>query len=121
MKTAWQTRCYESGTHIVNSGAAGEPWLYVVIQNPLDMEDDSQRFQMCQDLAAFLNGGCRPPWLNDLTRTSDEQLRAADGAIVEATGPMFDADPPNCNWQQVELPWARLARKRLIDRLCEAA
>lgn len=116
----WQVRCYGSGTTNVedmDSHAGESPWLYVVVVYPIDGDRSRQRYEMCQDLCRFLNGGPRPAWLDDMERVSEYELSAVDGSSVQACGPMFDADPPNLNWQTRQDDDAKNARARLIDRL----
>lgn len=114
--TRWHSDAYESGTTNVSDHGPG-PWLYVFIPGD-DIDDSRNRYAECDRLAAFLNGeGPRPSWLDDMERTREEQMRGPDGAIVEACGPMYDADPPRCNWCRCEDDESRDARARLIDRL----
>ncbi len=114
----WRAQAFPSGTHIVTDGSAGPwPWLWVLVINPADIEDDADRFAACEDLARFLNGGPRPAWLEDMERPDEETVVGADGSCIEATGPMYDANPPNLMWFQREDDEAKDARARLIDRL----
>ena len=67
---SWDVQCFGSGTMIVSPDDRG-PWLYVY--GPRNDDDDRcqrDRFKVCEDLCAFLNGGPRPAWLNDMRRTS---------------------------------------------------
>jgi hypothetical protein len=112
----WQVQAFASGTHIVTDGGAG-PWLYVLCTNPEDLDDNRERFRMCEDLADFLNGGLRPAWLDEMERVREYELIGVDGSCVTATGPMYDADPPNLNWHERQDDESRDARARLIDRL----
>ena len=110
----WNTMMFGSGTHIVKRDVADEPWLYVY--GPRD-EDDSQpvRYSMCKELERFLNGGQRPLWLCDMARVSEEELIGADGSSISATGPLYDADPPNLRWETCEDVESKNKRARLID------
>jgi len=119
MAETWVHRWYASGTQIVvNDADVLAPYLYVY--GPvLASEDDTVRgrYQVCEQLAAFLNGGPRPAWLDDMDRTSETQLTDLDGTIIDAVGPLYDCDPPKLNWQQTEDEQSRNQRARLIDRL----
>jgi len=93
--TEWLPMFMGSGTTIV-VGDPGEAWLHVVIVNPVD--DDAaqtQRMQVCYELAAYLNGGPRPAWMDDLDYTGGDRMTGADGLVIEACGPGFDGCPPD--------------------------
>lgn len=115
---AWRVQSYPSGTHVVTDLSPG-PWLHVLACNTALGEGDVDRLKwsMCDDLARFLNGGPRPAWLDDMERCGPDALEGADGSRIEATGPMYDADPPNLNWRQRDDSAARDARAELIDRI----
>lgn len=115
----WVHRWYGSGTQIVaNDANLLAPCLYVYGPR-FDNEDDSDRarYQVCEELAAFLNGGPRPAWLDDMERVSESSLSDLDGSLIDAVGPLYDIDPPKLNWQQRDDEDSRSARARLIDRL----
>lgn len=111
----WHTESYESGTTVVMHDY-GQPWLYVYVPGS-DIDDGRYRLGACEALADFLNGGARPRWLDDMERYGERMLRGTDGSFVQATGPMYDADPPRLNWCEREDASAVDARARLIDRL----
>lgn len=112
----WQTQAYESGTTIVRTPYADEPWLYVVIVQPID---ETLRYRICDDLAAWMNGGVRPRWMDDMERVSEIKLQSLDGLEIEAVGPMYDADPPNLNWRTCEDDASRWKRRQLVNWLCQ--
>jgi hypothetical protein len=128
----WHVRWFASGTMIVEDRASPHeayefgvrclsPHLYVF--GPGYGTDDGpdqairDRYRCCEELAAFLNGGPRPAWLDDLRRTSEAHAEDIDGTSVTATGPMVDRDPPKCDWINDPSPEAQDARARLMDRL----
>jgi hypothetical protein len=118
MTELWTQRAYESGTQIVTTDEPGEPWLYICYPGSHDDDDHYRiRWQMCSELAAFLNGGPRPAWLDDMRRVSETTLKGIDGSDIEAVGPMYDADPPNLNWRTCDDDESKNKRARLIDRL----
>lgn len=112
----WHLTAYESGTTNVSDDSRG-PWLYVYVPGD-DIEDSRNRYAACEQVAAFLNGdGPRPEWLDDMERICEDTLRGSDGSFVEACGPMFDANPPACQWETCQDDESKDARARLIDRL----
>lgn len=114
----WQPAFFPSGTTIVRQDWAGKPHLYVYA-DAATTEDrsDRDRFDMCYQLAEFMNGGHRPAWLDDLDRQTETHAEALTGAKVFATGPMVDIDPPNLNWRLDESDQAKDDRARLMDIL----
>ncbi len=123
MKTAtknhYTPRGYGSGTTNVEPDRVSEPNLYVVIVNPVS-EDEGQRdrFRICEELAGFLNGELsRPAWLDDMSRPDEFHMVHMDGLHIEATGPVYDSDPPNLFWKTRNDEKSRNKRARLIDRL----
>ena len=111
----WGSFFYGSGTTIVkNIFKRGEPWYY--LYGPRDENEDAQqshRYKMCQELANWLNGGERPPWIGDLKRSEEGSCFDLDGTLIYACGPYLNCDPP----QQDDSDEARSMRARLIDRL----
>ncbi len=69
---AWRHDYFQSGTQIVTTGEVGQPWLYVF--GP-ERGDDETRYQMCEELTGWLNGGTRPAWMADMKRKNEEELR----------------------------------------------
>lgn len=115
----WEPAFYGSGTTLVRlKGAERKPWLYIYSDSAID-EDRwmRDRYQMCYDLTAFMNGGARPAWLSDFERTGETQVVSLSGGSITATGPMVDADPPNLNWQQDDSEDAKSDRARLMDAM----
>lgn len=113
----WDVAFYGSGTTIVLlKECQRKPHLYVYSDSAID-EDRwmRDRYQMCYDLAAFMNGGERPRWLNDLDRTTEIEAISLSGASIQAVGPMVDVDPPNLNWHQDDSDDAKNDRTRLMD------
>lgn len=109
---------YGSGTCIVMGSTMKEPWLTVYgPANPDEGKYQRQRMAMCYEIAGFLNGGCRPAWLDDMDRKSEIEAVDLDGSIVAATGPLFDRNPPHLDWWTDESDAAKDARARLMDRL----
>lgn len=126
--TEWRAESFPSGTCIVRNGGAKAvdlPWLYVFGPKPVGPKDEEgddpraerTRYQMCEQLAVFLNGGECPRWLSSLRRVSETKLLDVDGSEIIATGPMYDANPPQLDWRQREDVEAIDSRARLIDRL----
>ena len=115
----WEVRSYQSGTMNVSLKIEQrKPWLYVFADKATDEDrQDRERYEMCEQLAAFLNGGDRPAWLADMIRTKEEAAYSLAGASIMATGPMFDRDPPNLHWDQDESDDAKNDRARLMDVL----
>ena len=114
----WEVSCYPSGTMIV--AQRDRLWPHLYVYGPGGETETAcvrNRFKVCEDLAAFLNGGERPAWLDDLTRVSETYAEALDHTNIMAIGPMFDSDPPNLNWKEDESWEASAARARLMDRL----
>ena len=115
--TKWHPQAYGSGTHIVTDDTAG-PWLYVVIVNPVgDDEAQRQRWHICEQLAAYLNGGIRPAWLADMDYDGGDKMVGADGLEIEACGPLYDANPPHLDWRRREDEEAKAARAWLMFQL----
>lgn len=117
----WSWVSYPSGTTVVNSPLTGkpQPWLYVcMVGNPDDLDDQTDRYLMCDQLVMWLNGeASRPAWIDDMNRVSESKLLAPDGAFIEATGPMYDRNPPACDWWNRDDDEAKDMRARLIDRV----
>jgi hypothetical protein len=113
----WRVDMYESGSTNV-AREPDEPFLGVYVPGE-DIDDPRYRVGACKALAAFLNsdGPC-PAWLDDMERYGERMLRGTDGSFVRATGPMYDSEPPKCNWKEREDHAAKDARARLIDTLC---
>lgn len=117
-KEAWRPMFYGSGTCNVSTFLPRMPYLYVC--GPRHEDDDisqRNRMQMCYELAEFLNGGSRPPWLDDMERRSEDSCDDLDGSSIRATGPSIDIDPPNLNWREDNSDEAKDDRARLMDRL----
>ena len=119
----WEPRFYGSGTTIVAlKEHAHKPHLYVYSDSAID-EDRwmRDRYDMCNQLAAFMNGGERPAWLDDIERLTEESAKSLMGASITATGPMVDVDPPKCNWRTDDSDEAKNDRARLMDAVFFAA
>lgn len=116
----WQPQFYGSGTTIVVLRApVHKPYLYVCADVAADEDrTQSQRYLMCRELAAYMNGGERPKWLDDMERVSETQLKSLSGADISATGPLVDRDPPKLLWVQDESDQAVYDRAKLMDVLC---
>lgn len=120
----WRVESFPSGTCIVTTRERG-PHLYVYGPKPVGPKDeegddpvaDRARYQMCEQLAAWLNGGDRPVWMDDMQRVSEIELQGTDGSSITATGPSYDANPPALDWRQCDDQESRDARARLIDRM----
>jgi hypothetical protein len=96
-----------------------KPHLYVHADSSYD-EDRYQRdrYVMCDELAAYMNGvGKRPAWLDDMERVSEVKAVSLAGASVRATGPSIDIDPPRLNWREDDSEEAKNDRARLMDAL----
>ena len=125
----WKVECYESGAMNVVDAlgtkvpfaygvARATPHLYIFGPGGNDQrESDSNRYKVCEDIAAFLNGGVHPAWLDDLERINEDHAIGLDRTSITATGPSVDKDPPKCWWVDDKSPEACIARASLIDRL----
>lgn len=125
----WKVVCYESGTmNVVDTlgpkvpfaygMSRTTPWLYIFGPGGSNQsESDSNRYKVCEDIAAFLNGGARPAWLDDMERINEDHAIGLDRTSITATGPCIDRDPPKCWWVDDKSPEACNARARLMDRL----
>jgi hypothetical protein len=121
----WHPAYYGSGTTIVTTHEPENPWYY--IYGPTILGDETAytqaRQKMCEDITAYLNKKSpRPDWLEHMERLSEEKLTGKNGtpmqgASIEATGPMFDANPPALQWQVRKDVEAQYSRARIIDRL----
>lgn len=106
----WVTEMYPSGTHVVkNIRDTKMPWFYVYAD---------ERYKVCKQIEVFMNGGMRPAWLDDVKKTSIESFDGSNNIKVRATGPMYDMNPPQLNWQEMHEDIA--LRKSLINRLLSA-
>ncbi len=116
----WEPQFFQSGTTVLAlRSAARKPHLYVHADSSYD-EDRYQRdrYVMCDELAAFMNGvGKRPAWLDDMERVSEVKAVSLAGASVRATGPSIDIDPPRLNWREDDSDEAKNDRARLMDAL----
>lgn len=115
--TIWHHQAFPSGTQIVTSMQAGEPHYYVYGPAGGNEADDGNRYKMCEEFCAYMNGGPRPVWMDDMYRANDETIRGLDQSSIFACGPMIDKDPPNLWWVHDDSPAAKAKRKALIDRL----
>lgn len=125
----WAARSFPSGTQIVTRDDPNEPHFYVYGPKPVGPKDDEgddpqairNRYRMCDDLRAWMNGGERPAWLDDMRRVSETRVIGDDGSSISAVGPSYDADPPKLDWHERDDPASQDKRARLIDRLeCKA-
>lgn len=116
----WRPEFYGSGTTIVvQRQIAHKPHLYIYADVAADEDTtQSKRYAMCYEIAAYMNGGDRPKWLDDMERTSEGTLRSLSGAMIYSTGPSIDRDPPKCFWVQDESDQAVYDRAKLMDVLC---
>ena len=115
----WKPEFYGSGTTIVvQRSVPHKPHLYLYADATPD-EDRSQRdrYEMCYQIADYMNGGEAPTWLNELDRISEAYSEALTGAKIFATGPCIDKDPPRLHWVQDESDEAVNDRARLMDVL----
>lgn len=115
----WQPQFYGSGTTIVVLREyQRKPHLYIYADVGLD-EDRTQRerYVMCEQLAAYMNGGAKPVWLDDFMRTGETAAYSLAGGKIFATGPMIDRDPPKLLWVQDDSDEAQNDRARLMDAL----
>lgn len=116
----WGSQFFPSGTTIVAlRNGMRKPHLYVFADSSAD-DDRYQRdrYVMCDQLAAYMNGiGQRPAWLDDMERVSEVKAVSLHGASVSATGPCIDIDPPRLNWREDDSDEAKNDRARLLDAL----
>jgi hypothetical protein len=124
-KLRWRSEFYPSGTCVVKTRER-EPHLGVygprgVGDEKYEDGDDVNavriRYRMTDELAAWMNDGPRPAWLDDLRRVSETKLVGLDGSMVLALGPFYDANPPALQWKECDDVESRDARARLIDRV----
>ena len=115
----WIAQFYGSGTTIVVLHEFQyKPHLYVYADKGIDDDrTQSDRMRMCDEIAAYMNGGVRPEWLDDFMRVSEWELKSLAGATITATGPMFDAEPPRLIWHEDASQECADDRARLIDAL----
>ncbi len=110
----WYCHCYPTGACVVTTGLAGRPWFYVNFEEV----GTKNRIVIGRQIASYLNlQRHRPAWFADMERVSAEVIAGIDGTSVTASGPVFDADPPNLKWQEVVTPEAVKARGQLMDLL----
>lgn len=105
MNEQWEIEMRQSGTHIVKDINNIAPYCYIY-------GDD--RYNVCKDVKKFLNEGIEPEWLKNATFETDTHFVAPGGIMITATGPYYDADPPNLNWREREDE--KEERKALINR-----
>lgn len=122
----WSHQCYSSGTQVVTSNQPDTPWFYIYGPGAggafdSEAERDRNRFAMCEDLAAFLNGGERPAWLDDMHRICETELVGLDGSKIFMVGPTRSAPEHPYGWEYRDDPDALAMQARLIDRLCGIA
>ncbi len=113
----WEASFYPSGTTIVALRTrADKPHLYVYADVGVS-EDRTQgdRYEMCRQLAEFLNGGAMPAWLDDMKRVSERKIVSLSGADISAVGPMFDREPPKLLWCERDDDEANNYRATLIN------
>lgn len=116
----WTVECYPSGTMVVvnRSGNPRAPHFYVYGPGGGDeTHSDRNRHRVCEDIAAYMNGGDRPAWLDDMQRVTETHAESMDRTRITATGPSIDIDPPRLNWVQDDSDEAKSARARLMDAL----
>ena len=115
----WDCAFYGSGTTIVTlKEHQHRPWLYVYADAAIsESRYMADRFAMCYALRDFMNGGSRPPWLDDLERRSETTADSPMGASISATGPLVDRNPPACDWWTDDSDDAANDRARLMDAL----
>jgi hypothetical protein len=115
----WQSQFYGSGTTIVTlKKEIHKPYLYVYADKGVSEDRYMRdRYEMCDQLAAYMNGGERPVWLADMERVSEVLAVSLAGASISATGPSIDIDPPNLNWREDDSDDAKNDRARLMDAL----
>lgn len=114
----WTERYFGSGTTIVTSDLPGRPHLYIFADSAISRSRFmADRYAMCEQIRDCLNGGERPTWIDDFGRTSEVTAKSICGGRIFATGPDFDADPPNLLWVQDNSQEAADDRARLMDVL----
>ena len=115
----WDCAFFGSGTTIVRlKEYHHKPHLYVYSDSTPD-EDRwmRDRYDMCNQLRDFMNGGDHPVWLSDIERLTETTAEALTGASIHAVGPMIDADPPNMHWVTDDSDDSKDDRARLLDAL----
>jgi hypothetical protein len=112
----WTVAAYGSGTTGVHRLDVRAPHFYVYEAPGID------RYETCEQLAAWLNGtGPRQPWMDALIRSGEALAHHpavnAHGAIlpVYVTGPCVESEPGRGDW--VLDPAFKDERAELMDRL----
>lgn len=90
---------YQSGSQVVGFTSGHRPWYYVLGAPELSEED---RHQTRRDLYAWAEYGVRADWMDDLVQESPYRVWTPFGGAIEATGPMYDADPPHLVWREMD-------------------
>ena len=118
----WEPQFYGSGTTLVRlkffEGCGKYPHLYIYADSAINetryMQD---RYEMCKQLAAFLNGANHPIWLDDFTRNTESNAKSLSGGSITATGPSYEKIKGSGNWFIDESDEAKNNRARLLDVL----
>lgn len=115
----WEPAFFGSGTTLVRlKEYQHKPYLYVYASVGLDDDrSQSDRYPMCYELAAYMNGGNKPKWLDDFIRIGETSAKSLDGGQIYLTGPSIDKDPPNLLWVQDDSDQAVYDRAKLMDVL----
>jgi hypothetical protein len=105
----WKVKSYPTGITVISKENLCEPYLYVI--GPALPDDEANimhRYQTCQQIADYLNGGNPPEWLSELYRVSFVTARDLQGTFISAYG------TDQCEASRTE-------RKELIDKLCSGS
>ena len=117
----WKVILWKSGNVIVHqTDVPNKPWISVYADPlPSEHEQSKNRVEMCNQIAAWMNGGKRPIWLDDFERLSDDYLISLTGAEIFATGPVLSFKSSKTFWELDDSLEAKEERKILLDCLIE--
>lgn len=120
--STWRNETFPSGTQIVSRWGERRPHFYVY--GPVRPGEDEgtqmrSRHRMCQELAAWLNGGAVPTWLAGMARSPVSDIQIVDNELrsIHATGPYVDARTGRGDWKQDDAPEWVAERRYMIAQL----
>ena len=108
---SWRMQSFQSGTVIV-APLHGPVWLTVYGQ------PQSLRLRSAIELEAALSTpDSVRPWMRSLKRQGRYSAQADNGISLSATGPKYDANPPNLDWRVEDSAAARQMREGFITNV----
>lgn len=118
----WEHSLFGSGSQSVSKRIRklGDPF-YSIGHAADDTPGHTLRTEVGRDLAAWLNGGDEPWWMDHLCRKAPNIVTTPHGCDITATGPMIDRSTPPAwgDWWQDESDDAKIIRGRMADALME--